>query len=202
MKAYHIGHDVLKWGIGKQDEFAAVYGGLNIFKYTKEKVTVKPIKLNKSTLREFQKKSLLFRIGNRKHSVNILQKQINNIDKSKIETLNALHSAKNLALEMRDALKNNDLEKFNEILNEGWKIKKQFAEGITNPKIERISKEIMKNGAQSLKVTGAGGGGHMFVYADTKKHKKIESIMKKLDVEKVDFTYQNLGVRIFDINNL
>ena len=137
-----------------------MYGGLNIFKYTKEKVTVKPIKLNRSTFSEFQKKSLLFRIGNRKHSVNILQKQINNIDKSKNKTLNALHTAKNLALEMNDALKNNDLEKFNEIINEGWKIKKQFAAGITNPRIEKISKEVIKNGAQSLKVTGAGGGGH------------------------------------------
>ena len=202
MKAYHIGHDVLKWGIGKQDEFAAVYGGLNIFKYTKEKVTVKPIKLNRSTFSEFQKKSLLFRIGNRKHSVNILQKQINNIDKSKNKTLNALHTAKNLALEMNDALKNNDLEKFNEIINEGWKIKKQFAAGISNSIFEKISKEVIKNGAQSLKVTGAGGGGHMFVYADTKKHKSIESIMKKLGIEKVDFTYQNSGAKIFDINNL
>jgi D-glycero-alpha-D-manno-heptose-7-phosphate kinase len=202
MKAYHIGHDILKWGIGKQDEFAAVYGGLNIFKYTKEKVTVKPIKLNNATFREFQKNSLLFRIGKRKHSANILQKQIKNINKSKIKTLNALHTAKNLALEMTDAFRSNDLEKFNEILNEGWKIKKQFATGISNPRIEKISKEVLKYGAQSLKVTGAGGGGHMFVYADTRKHESIEHIMKKLGAEKINFTYQNSGARVFDINNL
>ena len=202
MKAYHIGHDILKWGIGKQDEFAAVYGGLNIFKYTKEKVTVKPIKLNNATFREFQKNSLLFRIGNRKHSANILQKQIKNIYKSKIKTLNALHTAKNLALEMRDALRNNNLEKFNEVLNEGWKVKKQFATGISSSRIEKISKEAMNHGAQSLKVTGAGGGGHMFVYATARKHKSIERVMKKLGAEKVNFTYQNSGAEVFDINNL
>ena len=60
----------------------------------------------------------------------------------------------------------------------------------------------MNHGAQSLKVTGAGGGGHMFVYATARKHKSIERIMKELGAEKVNFTYQNSGAEVFDINNL
>ena len=67
MKAYHIGHDILKWGIGKQDEFASVYGGLNSYRYSKNKVTVKSININKNTAKELEKNSLLFRLGNRKH---------------------------------------------------------------------------------------------------------------------------------------
>ena len=201
-KAYHIGHDILKWGIGKQDEYAAVYGGLNLFKYTKEKVLVKPIKLNQSTLQELQKNSMLFRMGERKHSVNILQKQIKNMKNSKTMTLEALHQSKNLAIDVKDALKNNDLEKFSELINKGWKIKKQFAEGISNPHIEKISKIALKDGAKSLKVTGAGGGGHMFIYAEPKKQKIIEKDLKKMGVEKVDFRYQTQGVKAFNIMNL
>ena len=201
-KAYHIGHDILKWGIGKQDEYAAVYGGLNLFKYTKEKVLVKPIKLNQNTLQELQKNSMLFRMGERKHSVNILQKQIKNMKNPKTMTLEALHQSKNLAIDVKDALKNNDLERFSELINKGWEIKKQFAEGVSNPHIEKISKIALKNGAKSLKVTGAGGGGHMFIYAEPKKHKLIEKNLKKNGVEKVDFRYQTQGVKAFNIMNL
>ena len=64
MTAYHIGHDVLKWGIGKQDEFAAVYGGINLLKFSKNDVSVKPLFLRKSTFNEFQNNSILFHIGN------------------------------------------------------------------------------------------------------------------------------------------
>jgi D-glycero-alpha-D-manno-heptose-7-phosphate kinase len=202
MKAYHIGHDILKWGIGKQDEFAAVYGGLNSYKYSKNKVIVKPININKNTIKELEKNSLLFRLGNRKHSANILKKQIKNINESNEKTLNALHSAKKLAIDMRDALKSNDLEKFAELLNKGWSIKKQYASGITNTGIDKISKKAFDSGATSLKVTGAGGGGHLFIYAEPKKHKTLENNLKKLGVNRVDFSYYNTGAAIFNINNL
>ena len=120
----------------------------------------------------------------------------------KTNTLNALHDSKNLALDVNDALKNNDLEKFSELLNRGWKIKKQFASGVSNPRIEKIEKLALKHGAKSLKVTGAGGGGHMFVYAEPKKHKSIEDKLKKIGVGRVDFTYENSGAKIFNITNL
>ena len=202
MKAYHIGHDVLKWGIGKQDEFAAVYGGLNSYRYSKDKVIVNHINISKNSVRELEKNSLLFRLGNRKHSVNILKKQIRNINESNNKTLNALHNAKNLAIEMRDALKESDLEKFAELLNKGWKIKKQYASGITNTRIDRICKKAFDSGAISLKVTGAGGGGHLFVYAEPKKHRNLESDLKKLGVNRVHFFYHNTGATVFNINNL
>ena len=120
----------------------------------------------------------------------------------KTKTLNALHDSKNLAIDVNDALKNNDLEKFSELLNKAWKIKKQFASGITNLRIEKIEKLALKHGAKSLKVTGAGGGGHMLVYAEPKKHKSIEDKLKKIGAERVDFTYENSGAKIFNITNL
>ena len=202
MKAYHIGHDILKWGIGKQDEFASVYGGLNSYRYSKNKVTVKSININKNTAKELEKNSLLFRLGNRKHSVNILKKQIDNINKSNKKTLNALNDAKNLAINMKDALKENDLEKFAGLLNKGWEIKKQYASGITNKSIDRISKKAFDSGATALKVTGAGGGGHLFIYAEPKKHRALENNLKKLGVNRVDFSYNNEGATVFNINNL
>ena len=68
MKAYDIGHNVLKWNVGKQDEFSSVFGGLNLLKFTKTKVSVEEIHLNKSTLQELKNNSMLFYIGKRKFS--------------------------------------------------------------------------------------------------------------------------------------
>ena len=202
IKAYHIGHDILKWGIGKQDEFAAIYGGLNLFTYSKEKVSVKSVKLKRSTINELQNNSLLFKIGKRKHSVNILQKQIKNINQSKAGTLESLHRAKELAIEMYDALREDDLEEFSDLLNKGWEVKKQYASGISNSRIEKISKLVFKQGVKALKITGAGGGGHMFLYAENKFHSSIEDVMKKVGAYRVPFEYLETGAKVLDINNL
>ena len=202
MKAYFIGHDILKWGIGKQDEFASAYGGFNVFKFTKDRVTVNPILLNKSTQTELENNSLLFRLGDRKHSAGILNAQIRAINKSNSSTLEALHSAKDLALKMRDVLSQNDLVSFYEIINDGWKIKKRFAKGVSNPSIDNVSKVAFSNGARAVKVTGAGGGGHMYVYAEPKKHDSVKIALKKIGVSNVDFKFQRSGASIFNVNNL
>ena len=175
---------------------------INLFTYSKEKVSVKSVKLKRSTINELQNNSLLFKIGKRKHSVNILQKQIKNINQSKAGTLESLHRAKELAIEMYDALREDDLEEFSDLLNKGWKVKKQYASGISNPRIEKISKLAFKQGAKALKITGAGGGGHMFLYADNKFHSSIEDVMKKVGAYRVPFEYLETGAKVLDINNL
>lgn len=202
MKVFRIGHDVLKWGIGKQDEFAAVFGGFNLYKFSKNNVTVTPIKLNKSTLREFQNNSMLFFLGERKASSEILKTQIKNIESLNNTTISALHKVSNLTLEMRDALKNNDLSSFESILHQGWIEKKQFAKGVSNKKIDSICRIIESNGAKSMKVTGSGGGGHLFVYTDSKNHKKITMALKKVGIPRVEFKYKNTNTMVQDIRDL
>ena len=202
MKAYFIGHNILKWGIGKQDEFAAVFGGFNLLKFTKNKVHVYPISIKKSTHKELQEKSLLFHLGNRKHSEGILKSQITDIKKSNKKTITSLHKAKGLALDMRDALKMNDLTRFSQILKEGWDVKKNYTTGISNPRIEAISKKTFSSGATALKVTGAGGGGHLYVFAEPKKHSQIIKELTKIGVRKVNFQYENTGATVFTLNNL
>ena len=201
-KAYHIGHDILKWGVGKQDEFASVYGGLNLYKFTKEKVTVKKIKLTKSTNNELLENSMLLYLGDRKHSEKILNRQISAINQSKKNTIDALHHAKELTLMLYDALRQNDLTNFSDILNEGWETKKKFTAGVTNDRIENITKKLKNYGAESFKVTGAGGGGHIYVFAPKNKHKKILNKISKLGLRNVEFEYTNHGAQTFDVSNL
>ena len=103
---------------------------------------------------------------------------------------------------MYDALNKNDLTNFSEILNEGWETKKKFTNGITNELIEKINKKLKESGADALKVTGAGGGGHVYVYAPKSKHKKIINGVSKLGVFPVKFQYLDTGAQVFDVSNL
>ena len=161
-----------------------------------------PFKTNRFGAEELQNNSLLFRLGEREHSKGILQSQINSINRSNKTTISALHKSKELALEMYDSLKSNDLTKFSDIMNKSWEAKRNFTKGVSNKRIEMVSKKAIEKGAKSLKVTGAGGGGHFFVYADPSKHSSIIKSLKKLGVNSVDFKYQNQGAKIFEINNL
>lgn len=202
MAAYKIGHYNLKWNIGKQDEFASAFGGINLYKYTKNKVQITPIKLKKSTRNEMEKNSLLFFIGNRKPSYDILSEQLKNINQNKLETINALNKVKELTLEMYDALRKNDLNLFQAILKQTWNEKKKYAAGITNKKIDAIIKKAFSSGAGAMKVTGAGGGGHLYVYAEKSNHKNIIRNMSKIGVKNVEFAFTEAGAKIVDVGDI
>ena len=102
---------------------------------------------------------------------------------------------------MRDAFRNNDLTRFESILHEGWEQKKQFARGVSNKKIDSICKTVESNGGKSMKVTGSGGGGHLFVYTDSKKHQKIIMALKKIGIPRVEFKYKNTNTMVQDIKD-
>lgn len=120
-KAYEIAHNVLKWNLGKQDEFSSSYGGLNLFEFTKDNVKTERLLLNKSTFREIQDNSLLFSLERKRQpSSTILKDQAEKTKKNDPRTINALHNTNQFALELRDCLKRNDLTAFSEILRKGW----------------------------------------------------------------------------------
>jgi len=201
-KAYQIGHDLLKWNIGKQDEFSSVHGGLNLLSFTKGKVEVKPIIISRTVENELQNNSLLFYLGPRKSSHEILRSQADNIKKSNKQTMAALHKAKELALEVYDSLIAGDLTKFGYLINKGWEQKKKFTNNITDSRIDSVINLALNNGALGIKITGAGGGGHLYAYADKSKHKSIIYSLKKAGVKHVDFKYQHQGITAIDTDIL
>lgn len=202
IKAHRIARDILKWKIGKQDEFAAVYGGVNFLTFKKNKVIVEPIILSHNLKIELQKHSMLFYLGRRKSASDVLENQLSNMKNSNNTTMRALDNAKIIALEMRDALKENDLTKFYYLIKKGWEEKKKYASTITNNHIDLVCKKALSSGADALKVTGAGGGGHLFILADPSKHNLIEKELKKVGTNRVHFNYQNQGSSVFNLDSL
>ena len=153
-------------------------------------------------MQELQNNSLLLYLGDRKTSSDILNTQLGNIKKENPTTMRALENVKDLTLEMQNALKHNDLVRFSKKIKTGWDEKKKFARGISNKRIDDICNKAYACGANALKVTGAGGGGHLFVYAEKSKHSHIINELKKLNVENVEFRYQTTGTTVMELENL
>lgn len=201
--AYSIARKVLHWPVGKQDEYVASFGGFNFITFKKNKIVVKPIKLLKSSQKELQDNLLLFFLGDTRNSSNILSGQIDKITKKNPLTLSSLSHVKNLADEMHTSLKKSDLSNFGNLLHKGWIAKKQFAPGITNTKINKIYEKSLKLGALGGKLTGAGGGGHMLFYCESKKQKSLINEMTKIGLKHINFSFYNHGPKVINpIDNI
>jgi len=200
--AFHVGRKILHWPIGKQDEYASAYGGLNFIKFEKNKVSVNPIKLKKSSEKELENNLLLFFVGKTRNSANILSEQINRIKQNNNTTVDSLLYVKNLTLEMHDSLKKSDLTNFGNLLHQGWMAKRKFSSGVTNNAIDKIYSKALDSGAIGGKLTGAGGGGHMLFYCESKKQKSLIKEMTRLGLSQVKFNFYYDTPKITDTSNM
>ncbi len=198
-KSFFIERNLLFHPIGKQDDYVASYGGLNYIKFSKNNTTVTPIHLKKSKSEELQKNLLLFFIGTTRKSSSVLSTQLKKTKNLEPSTLNSLHKVNDLGKDLFKALKRSDLTKVGEILDEGWKEKKNFTKQVSNPKINKIYENAIKNGAIGGKLTGAGAGGHMLFYCDPKKQKMVKNEMERLGLKYVDFKFYQNGPKILNL---
>jgi D-glycero-alpha-D-manno-heptose-7-phosphate kinase len=197
--AFHIGRNILNWPIGKQDEYISAFGGFNFIKFSKQKVTVTPIKLNKSSKEELQRNLLLFFVGDTRNSSNILTGQIERIKNKHKDTMRSLEYVKGLAQDMHGSLKKSDITKFAELLHKGWLAKKKFAKGVSTNRIDSVYDQALKHGALGGKLTGAGGGGHMILYCESNKQKSLIKKMTNLGLKQVPYTFYENGPKILNL---
>jgi len=197
--AYHIGRNILKWPIGKQDEYATTFGGLNYIEFEKDRVKVNPISMNKASLLELQQNMLLFFVGKTRNSANILSTQIQKTKEKNSDTVKSLDKVKQLAEKMRDSLSNNDITAFGQFLDEGWTAKKKFTSGVTNEFVDSIYEQSLKYGAIGGKLTGAGGGGHLLLYCEIPKQQDLISKLEGQGLRFVTFGFQKEGPKLINL---
>lgn len=178
--AYRIEREDLGMHGGRQDQYAATFGGVNYMEfYDNEKVIVNPLRVRDSWLHELEHNLILFYTETSRLSSEIIKKQSENVKKKNKKSIEAMHSLKEQSVRMKEALLKGEVDRIGDILHYGWQHKKAMAEGISNPHIEGIYNAAMKAGATGGKVSGAGGGGFMFFYAPyTAKFKVIEALNK------------------------
>ena len=176
---------------GMQDQYASSFGGFNFIEFKKGKVLVNPLRISRDVINELEYRSLLVYTGKTRLSANIISEQKNKYEEG--TNVKALDSTKDLAVKIKDSLVLGDLDSFGNYLNEGWNLKKNFARKITSPEIDEMYDVAIENGAVGGKITGAGGGGFMYLFCEfDKKHNVVESV-KKLGGEIYDFSFDLKG---------
>ena len=180
--------------IGKQDQYIAAYGGLQFIQFNPdESVYVDPIICLPETKAELERRLLLLYTGLTRSSGEILEEQRRNTQQ-RIELRQVLRRMTQLAHDLRDALHQNDLDGFGEILHQGWTEKRRLASGISNPQIDEWYAVARRHGALGGKILGAGGGGFLLLYADPENHPKIIQALAAL--QPVPFKFSPQGSKI------
>jgi D-glycero-alpha-D-manno-heptose-7-phosphate kinase len=195
--ACEIEIDILKEPIGKQDQYAAAYGGLNIINFLSDgHVNVKPIIIDSKALEIFQSNLVLYFIGSTRKASKILLDQKQNIlsDKNKFSALSEMVDLASIA---KNYLVKSDFEQFGKVLDQNWKLKKSLSKKISPMEIDNIYKLGIKNGALGGKLLGAGGAGFILFYCEKVYQDKLKSALKKL--KEVKFKFDDSGSKvIFD----
>ena len=163
--AYDIERVDLKMAGGKQDQYAATFGGVNFMEFFDEgKVIVNPLRIKQQYLFELENNLLLYYTATSRESAKIIEKQSANVVNKKESSIEAMHQLKQQSLRMKEALLMGRLHEIGEILDFGFQQKRQMAEGISNDRMESIYLAAKAAGATGGKISGAGGGGFMIFY--------------------------------------
>jgi len=180
---------------GKQDQYAATFGGFNFMEFQKDnRVIVNPLRVKSEVIKELEYHLLLFYTKTKRESSNIISKQKENFEKSKKTVIEASHQLKAQAFKMKEAVLMNDLYQIGALLNLGWENKKQLAKGITNKKIEDIYNAAIEAGSTGGKISGAGGGGFMIFYCPKNTRFKVIDALEAMGIMHQRYTFQKNGL--------
>jgi D-glycero-alpha-D-manno-heptose-7-phosphate kinase len=192
--AYDIERNDLKMAGGKQDQYAATFGGVNFMEFYGDRVVVNPLRIKKSFLHEIAFDLILYYTKTSRESAKIIEKQIENVKKSDSKPIEAMHALKKQAFSMKEAFLRSEVSKIGEVLHQSWINKKKMAPGITNEMIDLIYDTAINAGAIGGKISGAGGGGFMMFFAEKTNRYKVVKALEKLggEVKQYEFTHSGL----------
>ena len=175
--AYEIEREDLAMAGGKQDQYAATFGGVNFMEFYGDNVIVNPLRVNETFVHELEHNLLLYYTETSRSSAAIIEKQTQNVKEKKEKPIEAMHKLKEQARMMKEAILKGQLDSIGEILDFGWQHKKVMASGITNERIDAIYQSCIDAGAIGGKISGAGGGGFMIFYCpDNTRFRVIEAL--------------------------
>lgn len=183
-EACEIEIDILKEPIGKQDQYATSYGGINYIKFNNdESVFVEKILYNTETRKLLEKSLLMFYLGGDRKASNILKKLKESM--ADVDKYNKLKEIVSLADEVKEVLTTSEISSIGEILHKGWLLKKCLCDEISNPTIDNYYNIALNNGCSGGKLLGAGGSGFLMFYCKPEYQKTIRKAfsLRELDVE-------------------
>jgi D-glycero-alpha-D-manno-heptose-7-phosphate kinase len=198
--AYEIERKELNLAGGKQDQYAATFGGVNFMEfYGDEKVIVNPLRIKEQYLFELENNLLLYYTSTSRESARIIEQQTQNVLDKKEQSIEAMHQLKQQAQMMKEALLRGKLNEFGEILDYGYQQKRKMAEGISNPLMEDIYETAKKAGASGGKISGAGGGGFMIFYCPGNTKYKVIKSLERFGGRQRNYQFVEHGLKTWNI---
>lgn len=190
--AYHLEREVIGLKGGKQDQYAAVFGGFNSLKFDSNGVAVLPAKIPQDIIYELQCRSVMCFTGMTHDSAAVIDTQIKSYKEGKNDE--ALDKAKEIAIKMRSSLRHGEIDEVAQLLGESWEYKKKFSDKVSNPEIDALYDTAIKAGAIGGKVSGAGGGGFMYFVTKYDKKPQVSKALSKAGAEVTEFQFEPEGV--------
>ena len=193
--AYQVEREDLRLSGGKQDQYAAMFGGVNFMEfYGNDKVIVNPLRIKPQYLHELENNLVLYYTSTSRQSAAIIDEQVKNVHSKNEKSIEAMHQLKEQARRMKEALLKGELNKFGEILDFGFQQKRRMAHNISNSVIEEIYEAAKKAGATGGKISGAGGGGFMIFYCPGNTRYKVIEKLKTFGGDVKSYTFTKYGL--------
>ncbi|MCW3119162.1 MAG: kinase [Chitinophagaceae bacterium] len=186
--AYDIERKDLNLAGGKQDQYAATFGGFNYMEFYGDNVVVNPLRIKQQYLFELENNLLLYYTATTRESAKIIERQSENVLNKKEDPIEAMHQLKEQAKLMKEALLKGRIHEIGEILDFGFQQKRKMAEGISNAFLDEIYETAKAAGATGGKISGAGGGGFMIFYCPGTTKYKVSKALERFNG--YNFKYQ------------
>lgn len=193
--AYEIERVDLGMSGGKQDQYAATFGGFNFMEFNKENVIVNPLRIRNRYEDELAHNLVLYYTDTSHVSAEIIEEQQKNVRAKNSQSIEAMHKLKEQAVQMKEALLRGNIDRIGEILDFGWRYKKQMASCITNPRIDGIYNAAKEAGASGGKISGAGGGGFMFFYCPGVTRYAVVEALQRFGGKAKRYEFVNEGLK-------
>ena len=193
--AYEIERKDLQLAGGKQDQYAATFGGVNFMEfYADDKVIVNPLRIRNEYLHELENNLVLYFTSTSRESATIIKEQQKNVLQKNEKSVEAMHQLKEQARMMKEALLRGKLNDIGKILDFGFQQKRNMAHNISNNFIEEIYEAAKKSGATGGKISGAGGGGFMTFYCPLNTRYKVMETLNSFGGQVKPYQFTKSGL--------
>ena len=197
--AYRIERAELGVKGGRQDQYAAAFGGFNFIEFSGARTIVNPLKIRPDVVNELAYRLLLVYAGGGHYSNELIENQQRGYTEKRRDSVEALDATKALAIEMKNELLRGNINEMGELLDEGWQLKKRFTSGISNPHVDVMYERARAAGALGGKLTGAGGGGFLLLFCDFAKRADVARAVTGAGGRVTDFTLEMAGLQTWSV---
>jgi D-glycero-alpha-D-manno-heptose-7-phosphate kinase len=182
--------------VGRQDQYASAFGGLNCITFTEDGVTVEPLQVQEDTSQKLERRLMLFFTGSSRQSSNILRYQKRKGEEGDGQVIQRLTAIKELGVAIRQALEAGDLEAFGDLMHRSWMQKRALAPNISNTSINQVYELARSNGAAGGKITGAGGGGFLMLYCQEAYQDAVTEALEGSGLRRMNFAFDTGGAQV------